>query len=216
MIALHDLRHGYDGTPVLDLPARTVPQGGRLLVLGPSGSGKTTLLHVLAGILRPDAGRVEVAGQDVYALSESARDRFRGRTLGLVFQRLHLLGALTVAQNLRLAPALAGLPPDDARVREVLAALDLGNKADAFPHQLSAGQRQRVAIGRAVMNRPRVLLADEPTASLDDCRTAAVLRLLLDQAEAHGATLVVATHDRRIMDAFAQQLVLEEGRTVGA
>jgi putative ABC transport system ATP-binding protein len=210
MIALHDVRHGYGGLSVLDLPHLAVPQGGRLLVLGPSGSGKTTLLHVLAGVLRPEAGRVEVAGQDLYALSEHARDRFRGKHVGLVFQRLHLLGALTVAQNLRLAPALAGLPVEEARVRAVLAALDLAGRADAYPHRLSAGQQQRVAIGRAVMNRPRVLLADEPTASLDDRRAEAVLRLLLDQADAHGATLVVATHDRRIMGAFAHRLTLEE------
>jgi len=210
MIALHDVRHGYGGLPVLDLPDLTVPQGGRLLVLGPSGSGKSTLLHVLAGVLRPDAGRVEVAGGDLYAMGEHARDRFRGKHLGLVFQRLHLIGALTVAQNLRLAPALAGLPVEAARVRDVLAALDLADRADAYPHQLSAGQQQRVAIGRAVMNRPRVLLADEPTASLDDRRTEAVLALLLEQAETNGATLVVATHDRRIMDAFEHRLVLEE------
>ena len=210
MLALHHVRHAYDGQTVLDLDALEVPQGGRLLVLGDSGSGKTTLLHVLAGVLRPDAGRVEVAGQDLYALSEAERDRFRGRHLGLVFQRLHLLGALTVAQNLRLAPALAGLPVEEARVREVLAVLDLSEKADAHPRALSVGQQQRVAIGRAVMNRPRVLLADEPTAALDDRRAAAVLDLLVSQAEAHGATLVVATHDRRIMDAFDTRLVLDE------
>jgi putative ABC transport system ATP-binding protein len=210
MIALHDVRHGYGGQLILDLPQLTVPQGGRLLMLGPSGSGKSTLLHVLAGILRPDAGRAEVAGQDLYALGEHARDVFRGKHLGLVFQRLHLIGALTVAQNLRLAPALAGLPAGTARVREVLAALDLADKADAYPHQLSVGQQQRVAIGRAVMNHPRVLLADEPTASLDDRRTEAVLKLLLEQAEANGATLVVATHDRRIMGAFEHRLELDE------
>lgn len=210
MIAIHALRHGYDGRTVLDLADLAVPQGGRLLLLGPSGSGKTTLLHVLAGILRPDAGRVEVAGQDLYRLGESARDRFRGRHLGLVFQRHHLIGALTVAQNLRLAPALAGLPVEAARVREVLAALDLDGRAGAYPHELSAGQQQRVAIGRAVMNGPRVLLADEPTASLDDRRAEAVLALLQAQAEANAATLVVATHDRRIMGAFEHRLVLEE------
>lgn len=202
VIALRDVHHRYGATHALTIPELHVAQGGRALVLGPSGSGKTTLLHVLAGLLRPTEGRVEVAGQDLYALPEAARDRFRGRHIGLVFQRLHLVSALTVAQNVRLARTLAGLPPDEPRLRQTLAALDLADRADAFPHQLSAGQQQRVAIARALANAPRVLLADEPTASLDDARAEAVLALLTAQAEAAGATLLVATHDRRIMDAF--------------
>ncbi|MFN3597309.1 MAG: ABC transporter ATP-binding protein [Rubricoccaceae bacterium] len=202
MIALRSVHHRYGATHALTVPELHVGQGGRALVLGPSGSGKTTLLHVLAGLLRPTEGHVEVAGQDLLALSEAARDRFRGRHIGIVFQRLHLVGALTVAQNVRLARTLAGLPPDETRLRQTLAALELEDRANAFPHQLSAGQQQRVAIARAVANAPRVLLADEPTASLDDARAEAVLALLVAQAEATGATLLVATHDRRIMGAF--------------
>ncbi len=185
------------------MPSWSVGQGAHWLLLGPSGSGKTTLLHILAGILRPVAGRVELAGQDLAAL-----DRFRGRHVGIVLQRLHLLPSLTVAQNLALAQYLAGLPQDAARVRQVLGSLDLADKAQAYPHALLHGQAQRAAIARAVVNRPRVLLADEPTSNLDDARCAQALDLLLAQATACDATLVIATHDRRIKARVPNQYVL--------
>jgi putative ABC transport system ATP-binding protein len=208
MISVTGLRHEYDGTTVLDLPRFEAEAGAHWLVLGLSGSGKTTLLHVLGGLLRPTAGEVVVAGENLGALRGAALDRFRGRRVGIVFQQMHLLSTLTVAQNLLLAPYLADLPQDRARVRDVLASLDLADQAQAYPAELSTGQQQRVAIARAIMNDPAVLLADEPTASLDDVRSAQVLDLLTAQAEAHGATLVIATHDRRVMDRFEQQLDL--------
>ena len=179
-------------------------------MLGRSGSGKTTLLHVLAGLLRPTEGRVVVAGEDLGALKGDALDRFRGRQIGIVFQEMHLLPTLTVEENLLLAPHMAGLPQDVDRAHEVLHSLDVGEKAQTYPHQLSVGQRQRVAIARAVMNRPRLLLADEPTSSLDDLRAEQVLDLLVQQAEAHEATLLIATHDRRITGHFSHRLVLDE------
>lgn len=208
MIEVTSLQQRYGPTTVLDVEHLSVAQGGSLLLLGPSGSGKTTLLHCLAGILRPTSGKVVVAGESLYEMSEGKRDRFRGTTIGLVFQRLHLLDALTVTQNLRLAPSLAGIPVDKNRIRETLERLDLTDKANARPHQLSMGQRQRVAIARAVMNKPQLILADEPTAALDDKRAQAVLSLLALEAQQAGATLIVATHDRRIMDAFDQRLDL--------
>ncbi len=198
MFAIHDLRHAYAEQEVLRVAAWSAAQGEQWLMLGPSGSGKTTLLHVLAGILRPSAGRAVVAGQDMAALSASGLDHFRGRHIGIVLQRLHLLPSLTVAQNVQLAQYLAGLPQDAARVQEVLAGLDLADKADAFPHALSHGQAQRAAIARAVVNRPKLLLADEPTSNLDDARCAQALDLLLAQAAACAATLVIATHDQRV------------------
>jgi putative ABC transport system ATP-binding protein len=156
------------------------------------------LLHVLAGILRPSAGQVTVAGQDMNALSPSALDHFRGKQIGIVLQRLHLIDSLTVMKNLLLAQYMAGEQQDTARVREVLASLDLADKAGARPHELSHGQAQRVAVARAVVNRPKLLLADEPTSNLDDSRCLQVLDLLLSAAKACGATLVIATHDQRI------------------
>lgn len=198
MFELRQLTHNYDGTEVLRVDTWTAAQGEQWLLLGPSGSGKSTLLHILAGILRPAAGSVRIAGQDLAALSAAELDRFRGRNIGIVLQRLHLLPSLTVAQNVQLAQYLAGLPQDAARVQEVLAGLDLADKADARPHALSHGQAQRAAIARAVVNRPRLLLADEPTSNLDDGRCAQALDLLLAQAAACDATLVIATHDQRV------------------
>ncbi len=214
MFDLQQVSHGYDGTEVLRVPAWSAAPGAHWLLLGPSGSGKTTLLHILAGILRPGAGRVHVAGQDLAALAPGNLDRFRGRHIGIVLQRLHLLPSLTVAQNLQLAQYLAGLPQDAARVQEVLASLDIADKARAYPHALSHGQAQRVAVARAVVNQPRVLLADEPTSNLDDARCAQALDLLLAQATACGATLVIATHDQRIKARVSSQFVLESARRV--
>ncbi len=208
MFAVNKLHHSYGGLSVLDIDAWQAAQGEHWLVLGPSGSGKTTLLHALAGILRPASGHVQLAGQDLAQLAPGQLDRFRGRNIGIVLQRLHLLPSLTVAQNLALAQYLAGLPQDPFRVREVLASLDLTDKAGVFPHALSHGQAQRAAIARAVVNKPRVLLADEPTSNLDDVRCAQALDLLIDQAQACGATLVIATHDQRIKARVLHQFEL--------
>jgi ABC-type lipoprotein export system ATPase subunit len=198
MFTIENLKHAYDGTEVLDVPGWSAEQGAHWLVIGLSGSGKTTLLHALAGILRPTAGSVSVAGQDLTALRPGDLDRFRGQHIGIVLQRLHLVPSLTVLKNLLLAQYLAGVPQDRARVREVLASLDVAGKADGYPHELSFGQAQRVAVARAVVNRPKLLLADEPTSNLDDERCAQAYGLLESQARACGATLVIATHDQRI------------------
>ncbi len=198
MFAVRQLVHAYAGKDVLRVDEWLADQGAQWLMLGPSGSGKTTLLHVLAGILRPTAGQVSVADQDLMALPPSALDRFRGKHIGIVLQRLHLIDSLTVLNNLLLAQYLAGEPQDATRVRDVLASLDLGDKTNAYPHALSHGQAQRVAVARAVVNRPKLLLADEPTSNLDDTRCMQVLDLLLAQARTCGATLVIATHDQRI------------------
>ena len=198
MFALEHLRHAYNGTEVLNVPAWRAEQGAHWLVIGPSGSGKTTLLHILAGILRPLAGAISIAGQDLMALKPAALDRFRGQHIGIVLQRLHLVPSLSVQKNLLLAQYLAGVMQDEARAHEVLSSLDIADKAHAYPHELSFGQAQRVAVARAVVNRPKLLLADEPTSNLDDARCAQAYALLESQARACGATLVIATHDQRI------------------
>lgn len=208
MFALQNLTHTYNGSTVLSIASWQAEQGEQWLMLGPSGSGKTTLLHVLAGILRPTSGRVSVAGQDMAALSASELDHFRGKNIGIVLQRLHLIDSLTVMKNLLLAQYMAGEAQDTARVREVLGSLDLADKAGARPHELSHGQAQRVAVARAVVNKPKLLLADEPTSNLDDTRCMQVLDLLLAQAKACGATLVIATHDQRIKARVANQYEL--------
>jgi ABC-type lipoprotein export system ATPase subunit len=198
MFALHDVRHSYAGSEALRVSAWQAEQGAHWLLLGPSGSGKTTLLHILAGILRPDAGSVSVAGQALAELGSAGLDRFRGRNIGIVLQRLHLIASLTVMNNLLLAQRLAGMPQDRTRAREALASVGMDSRASAYPHQLSHGQAQRVAVARAVVNRPQLLLADEPTSNLDDVHCGQALDLLEAQAHACGATLVIATHDQRI------------------
>ena len=208
MFDLRNLRHAYDGAEVLQVEAWQVEQGSQWLVVGPSGSGKTTLLHILGAILSPTSGTVNVAGRDLTALKPADLDRFRGQRIGIVLQRLHLVQSLTVMNNLLLARYLAGLPQDGARVREVLASLDVAEKAGAYPHELSFGQAQRVAVARAVVNRPKLLLADEPTSNLDDERCAQAYGLLESQARACDATLVVATHDQRIKARMRNHYVL--------
>jgi ABC-type lipoprotein export system ATPase subunit len=209
MFTLQNLTQAYNGATVLNVASWRAEQGAQWLMLGPSGSGKTTLLHVLAGILRPTSGQVTVADQDMMALSPASLDRFRGKHIGIVLQRLHLIDSLSVLNNLLLAQYMAGEAQDAARVREVLASLDLADKAGARPHELSHGQAQRVAVARAVMNRPKLLLADEPTSNLDDIRCVQVLDLLLSQAKACGATLVIATHDQRIKSRVANHYELK-------
>jgi putative ABC transport system ATP-binding protein len=213
VIFVEALRHRYGGSTVLALDAWRAGKGEHCLVLGASGSGKTTLLGIVAGLLRPSAGRVEVAGEDLTRISGPALDRFRGRHIGFVPQKLHLIASLDVEGNLALAQYMAGVAQDRARVREVLAAVGLADRLQARPAQLSHGQAQRVAVARAVVNRPQVILADEPTSNLDDGHCAATLDLLESQATVCGATLVIATHDQRAKSRFAARLELDAGRS---
>ena len=191
MFSLKGVRHRYGAREVLRLERFVAAQGEKWLVLGPSGSGKSTLLHILAGLLRPSDGSVEVA-----------------RPIGIVPQKLHLIASLDVEQNLLLAQYLAGARQEPARAAQVLAGVGLADRAHSRPHQLSHGQAQRVAVARAVMNRPKLLIADEPTSNLDDAHCAAALDLLEAQAAECGATLVVATHDARAKPRFTNRLEL--------
>lgn len=208
MFVIRDLRHAYDGVDVLQIRDWLTEQGEHWLVLGPSGSGKTTLLHILAGILRPSFGDVLVAGYPLTRMRPRALDRFRGRHVGIVLQKLHLVDSLTVLDNVLLAQYFSRLPRDAGRVREVLADLGLEDKAHAYPHELSFGQAQRVVVARAVVNRPTLLLADEPTSNLDDAHCMQTLDLLESQAAACRATLLIATHDQRIKARFRNQYTL--------
>jgi putative ABC transport system ATP-binding protein len=208
VLILDGVAKSYGGRPVVTVPSWAIATGQHSLILGPSGSGKSTLLHLIAGLLRPSRGRVFVAGQDLGALTPAELDSFRGRSIGIVLQRLHLIPALSVRDNLRLARALAGQPPDPARIEALIADLGLATLAGARPSRLSQGEAQRVAIARALANRPLLILADEPTSALDDANCAAVLALLRTQAKASGATLVIATHDARLKHHFEHRLDL--------
>jgi putative ABC transport system ATP-binding protein len=208
MISVRGLAHRYGAVEALRLAEWSVAQGERWLVLGPSGCGKTTLLHIVAGLVRPSEGQVEVSGENLGRLDAARLDRWRGTTVGIVLQALHLLKHLSVRDNLRLAQYLAQVPQDDARIGDTLDALGVAEKGARRPSELSQGEQQRVAIARAVVNRPKLLLADEPTANLDDAAAAKVVDLLAEQAARHGATLVVATHDARVKGKFRERLEL--------
>lgn len=208
MLELRGVRHAYDGRTAVAVEEWTAGAGEEWLVSGPSGCGKTTLLHILAGLLRPAAGEARVAGQRLSALGGAALDRFRARHVGIVFQRLHLIGALTVWQNLLLAQSLAGFAPSSARAAEMLESLGIADRMNARPHALSHGQAQRAALARALINRPELLLADEPTSNLDDASAASAIELLRGAARDRGALLIVASHDSRLAAGFSRRLPL--------
>lgn len=208
MIILKDLSFGYANHKILSIPHLEVKESQHLLVLGASGSGKTTLLHILGGLLAPQKGKVQIGETDIYQLSGPQRDKYRGQNIGLIFQKPHLISALSVQDNLLLAQYLAGMAQDKGRVKEVLKELGLVEKLGKKVRALSQGEQQRVTIARALLNRPRIILADEPTASLDDENAEKVINLLQQQAEQYKASLMIATHDQRVKDQFELQLNL--------
>jgi putative ABC transport system ATP-binding protein len=200
MVAIHNIQFAYSGSTSLEFPSFEVAQGQTCLLLGNSGSGKTTLLHLIAGFIKPTAGTVWVDEVDTTPLKGAKADAFRGKTMGFVFQKPHLIRALTVEENLLLAQQLAGGKPNRDQVKQVLDSLGVAEKAGTFPDKLSQGQAQRVTIARAVLHHPKVILADEPTSSLDDASALQVFELLTHQAARQGATLVIATHDHRLKE----------------
>lgn len=208
MIRINNLSATYQQHRI-NFPNWEVPQAGQQLILGNSGSGKTTLLHLLAGIIAPATGNIYIGNTDLTALTNSGRDKFRGQNIGLVFQQAHLVDAVSLIDNLLMAQYFAGLPQDKQRAINVLDELGIGDKKNDKPHQLSQGQAQRASIARALLNKPKTILADEPTASLDDTNCQTVLSLLQEAASRHNTTLVIATHDQRVKDVFPEYLQLE-------
>lgn len=209
MIEVKNLSYAYNQQLSIRFPDFTVGMGEHCLLLGESGSGKTTLLHLLGGLLRHYSGSIRVAETELSLLSESALDQFRGQRIGFIFQRNHLINALTVEKNIMMAPYLGGIPIDSSRIDHVLSALGLEEKRKSNVTALSHGQAQRVAIARAVLNKPSILLADEPTSALDDKNCARVITSLMEVADQHQSTLIVATHDQRLKGIIQRQIVLE-------
>ncbi|MEZ6005825.1 MAG: ABC transporter ATP-binding protein [Planctomycetota bacterium] len=206
LLELRDVVKAYD-TPegarheVLRIPEFRLAARDQVALAGTSGSGKSTFLNVIAGMVRPDSGRVMLDGQEVTALPEAARDALRARTIGYVFQTFHLLGAYSALENVVLGMAF-GPGPDPALARALLERLGLGERLHYRPHQLSVGQQQRVALARALANRPKLVLADEPTGNLDPGNAREALGLLRDLCTEHGAALLLVSHDPAVLAQF--------------
>jgi len=207
MLQINQLEHAFGNTR-LTYPDWEVAQNNHAMILGSSGSGKTTLLHLIGGLMTPMSGQVIVSGKDLSTLSGGNLDKFRGKNIGIVFQKPHLIKSLTVAENLRLAQTLGGSPKNAEHIDMILERLSIAELKKRKVYQISQGQAQRVSIARAVINEPKLLLADEPTASLDDENCSRVIELLKEQANSNDTTLIVATHDQRVKGEFENQLSL--------
>mgnify|MGYP000906741588 CR=1 FL=1 len=208
MIQTNALAYTYPGGRVIRFPDLACRAGETLLITGPSGSGKTTLLHLLAGLIRPNEGSVQVAGTALGNLGTRKMDAFRGKHIGIIFQRSHFIDSLSVSDNLTLPLQLTGAPVDRSRLETVAGDLRIGHLLDKLPARLSQGEQQRASIARAVLQSPEVILADEPTASLDDHNCESVARLLSEQAARHNAALLIVTHDNRLTSLYPQHIQL--------
>ena len=189
----------------------SVEKGEFLAIIGPSGSGKSTLLHILGGVDRPTSGKVYVDGQDVYAQDEEALAIFRRRQVGLVYQFYNLIPVLNVVENLTLPVLMDGRAVNQERLGELLDTLGLRGREKHLPNQLSGGQQQRVSIGRALMNAPAVVLADEPTGNLDSRNSQEIVELLKLSNRKYGQTLIVITHDENIALQADRIIAVEDG-----
>lgn len=207
MLRIEGLAHTF-GQETITYPGWEVSAGDKAMVLGASGSGKTTLLHLIGGLRKAQQGSVVVDNVEIQTKSSAEMDQFRRKNVGIVFQVPHLVRSLTVAENLFLTQYLGGFKQDRKRVKVVLEELGIGELKSRKVHEISQGQAQRVSIARAIINQPKLLLADEPTASLDDESCHRVLTLLKEQSEKNTATLVVATHDTRVKAEFFNVLTL--------
>ena len=211
VIRLRDLAFQYPGSSFsLYLPALEVGAASTTAIIGPSGCGKTTLLNLLAGVVLPERGEICIDDENIATLGDAARRDFRIRRLGLVFQNFELLDYLSVRDNillpLRIGAGLAVTAAHRKRLQLLAERVGIADKLDRHPAQLSQGERQRVAVSRALLLEPGLILADEPTGNLDPANKFVVLDLLLDYAREHGATLVTVTHDRELLERFDEVL----------
>jgi len=188
---------------VIDVPSFTLAERQQMALRGESGSGKTTFLHLIAGILKADRGTIRLAGEELTALSEAGRDRLRARAIGYIFQTFNLLQGCTCLENVLLGMKF-GPGIDRAFAEQLLERVGLGNKLTHLPRQLSVGQQQRVAVARALANRPKLVLADEPTGNLDHVNAAESLKLIREACRENGAALLLVSHDREVLGGFEQ------------
>ena len=206
MIETKSLEFSYDNSFVFKFPDIKLESNENLLVLGNSGIGKSTLLHNLAGILRPKSGSIKIFDQEISKLSELELDKFRGQNIGIIFQRSHFVNSLSVGENLELAQFLGR--NKKGNIKETLDNLKILDKINKKPKELSQGERQRASIALAIINSPKLILADEPTSSLDDTNCSNVIKILKEQALKYQAQLIVITHDSRLKKHFKKSISL--------
>ncbi len=197
------------GHGVIDIPEFGMDKGESIALEGRSGSGKSTFLNLIAGILRPDSGRICLNGMDMASLSESGRDRLRGRAIGYIFQTFNLLQGYTALENVALA-MMFGRGMDLTEASRLLDRVGLTDRQNYLPRQLSVGQQQRVAVARALANRPQLVLADEPTGNLDAIRAREVITLMRDICAENGAALLLVSHDLEVLQRFEKSLSLDQ------
>ena len=207
MIKTESLKFSYDGKKYFDFPDINLDSGENLLIIGNSGIGKTTLLHLLAGILKPESGSINISGTDISKFSDTELDKFRGDNIGIVFQKPHFISSLTINENLKLAKYLSP-SKTSGDAKKILESLNIKDKYQQKPNQLSEGEKQRASIALALINSPSLILADEPTSSLDDFNCDNVIKILKKQAKDHKAQLIVITHDARLKKHFKNNLNL--------
>ncbi|MBQ4177099.1 MAG: ABC transporter ATP-binding protein [Oscillospiraceae bacterium] len=205
---------GENEVRALDGVSFSVEKGQFLAIIGPSGSGKSTLLHILGGVDRPTSGKVFLEGQDVFEQDENHLAIFRRRQVGLIYQFYNLIPVLNVRDNITLPVLLDGRKVDEERLSELIRELNLSDRENHLPNQLSGGQQQRVSIGRALMNAPALLLADEPTGNLDSRNSQEIVALLKKANRQYAQTLIVITHDENIALQADRIISLEDGRIV--
>lgn len=202
--------------PVLDIERYHLDDGEQAVLLGSSGGGKTTLLNVISGITAPDAGSIVINGTDLTKLHEVGRDRFRAAKIGFVFQTFNLLAAFSAVENVMLGSSFANRPISRSDAAELLKSVDLGHRLDHKPGQLSVGEQQRVAVARALANRPVLLLADEPTANVDQKNQEGILKLIRTSCSDHKIALLLVTHDMQVANQFDRVDQLIEFNRIGA
>lgn len=198
----------------LDNISFSVEKGDFVAIVGASGSGKSTLLHILGGVDRPTSGHVYLNGKDVYKLNENNLAIFRRREVGLIYQFYNLIPILNVKENITLPVLLDSAPVDEKYLREIIATLGLENRINHLPNELSGGQQQRVSIGRALMNHPALLLADEPTGNLDSKASSEIMQLLQVSNEKYGQTIIMITHDKNLALKAKRIITINDGQII--
>jgi putative ABC transport system ATP-binding protein len=209
--------YGKDGTEVkaLDDVSFDVEGGEFVAVIGASGSGKSTLMHLLGGVDRPTGGSVTIDGKEIYAMNESQLAIFRRRNIGIIYQFYNLIPTLTAEENIMLPCLLDKRKPDDAKLRSILETIGLTDRAKHLPSELSGGQQQRVSVGRALINDPAIILADEPTGNLDSKSSREVIELLKAANKRYNQTLLIITHDEKIALQADRIITIADGRIAG-